>query len=244
MLDFQPIASSSDGCCYVLRSGAHPPMLIDAGVRYPLIQQALAFRVTSLAGCLVSHAHGDHCKAVPQLMKAGVDVWASRETWKSLGEGPHGSHRAKWLDPAKVEKIGPWTVQPFDAVHDMPGTLGFLVGCPDGERFLYLTDSAYSRYRFEALTHIAVECNFSREIMRSNADSGTIGFDRYKRTTQTHMSLERLIEMLLANDLSQVEEIHLLHLSDANSDEEAFKAAVMRATGKPVYVAAKQESRS
>lgn len=127
---------------------------------------------------------------------------------------------------------------PFATVHDSPGSLGFLIAGPTG-RCVYLTDSAYSPVRFEGVTHFCIECNFSREIIRSNVETNAIGRERFRRTYSNHLSLDRVIDMLMANDLSKVEEIWLLHLSDVNSDEAEFKDAVRRATGKPVYVAAK-----
>jgi phosphoribosyl 1,2-cyclic phosphodiesterase len=239
MLTFEPLASSSAGCSYVLRRGDLAPLLIDAGLSFKEIQRALNFQLSTLAGCLISHAHGDHAKAAYELMRNGVEVYGSQET---LAQG--ATLVSAFANPVKADvgfNVGPWSVRPFAAVHDMPGTLGFYIA-PRGERerFLYLTDSAYSPFRFEGLTHIAVECNYSAEIMRDNALRGDISADRFKRTTRTHMSLERLLEMLAANDLSKVQEIHLLHLSDANSDEEAFAAAVRRATGCPTFVAAKK----
>lgn len=237
MIDFRTLASSSDGCCYVVRSSAdRAPLLIDAGIRYAAIQQALDFRVTGLAGALVSHCHGDHSKSVRDLLRAGVNVYASPETWEELGLG---GHRAKSILPDKPATVGNWVVRAFDAVHDAPGTLGFLIAAPCGKRLLYLTDTAYSRYRFEGVNVIAIECNHSRDIAHRNAVEGAIPFARYRRTVTNHMSLERLLALLKANDLSAVEEIHLLHLSDANSDESAFKLAVQKATGKPTYIAAK-----
>jgi phosphoribosyl 1,2-cyclic phosphodiesterase len=239
MLHFEPLASSSAGCSYVLRRGNLAPLLIDAGLSFKEIQVAMNFQLSGIAGCLVSHAHGDHAKAAHQLLRNAVHVYASRETLAAI-DGLALAF-AEELHAERTKNIGPWRVRPFAAVHDQPGTLGFLIANNVGhERLLYLTDSAYSPYRFEGLTHIAVECNWSAEIMRENALRGDISADRYKRTARTHMSLERLLEMLAANDLSKVQEIHLLHLSDANSDEEAFATAVRRATGCPVYVAAKK----
>ena len=255
MLDFRPLASSSSGCCYLLSGGgASAPLLIDAGVRYPIIQQGLYFQVTQLAGCLVSHAHGDHCAAWRSLAKAAVDIYASVETWERLGEPSFSRQddanlyrcapvdrcsRGHVLKPGEERSIGDWRVMPFEVVHDQPGTLGFIVAGPNGGKLLYLTDSAYSPYRFAGLTHIAIEANWSSELLRESHRSGSVHSDRYKRTVRTHMSIGRVIEMLQANDLSQVEEIWLLHLSDENSDEAEFKKLVQQATGKPVYVAAK-----
>ena len=82
-----------------------------------------------------------------------------------------------------------------------------------------------------------VECNHSTEILRRNMDKGIVDPDRGLRIAKSHMSLERLLDMLAATDLSGVRAIHLLHLSDCNSNEAEFKDKVTRATGRPVYVA-------
>jgi phosphoribosyl 1,2-cyclic phosphodiesterase len=249
VITFTPIASSSAGCCYRVSSPGAAPLLLDAGVRYRQIQEALDFKVSELAGCLISHAHGDHCKAARDLMNAGVYVWASIPTWEALGLVRDGisagirvldHHRAMPLVSGAPAKVGEWTVMPFEVPHDVPGTLGFYVLGPQGDRLLYLTDCAYSPHRFEGLTHLAIECNYSSELIRAGTASGSIHSDRFKRTVKTHMSLERLIDLLKANDLSKCEEIHLLHLSDENSDEEAFRAAVIAATGIPTYVAPRE----
>lgn len=243
MLTFEPLASSSAGCSYRLSGGgASAPILIDAGLRFELLRRALDFQVTSLAGCLISHAHGDHCAAVPKLLGAGVECYASAETWARIT--CEARHRAKSVKSLEQFGVGDWQVMAFDAVHDLPGTYGFIVGSPDGSKLLYLTDSAYSKYTFSGLTHIAIECNWNSETIRENVATGLIDKNRFKRTISTHMGLPQLLEMLKANDLSKVEEIHLLHLSDDNSDEAGFKSAVERLTGCPVYVAAKSGSRS
>ena len=239
-MEFVPIASSSAGCAYIVRTSGMAPLLIDCGVRFELIRQALDFKVSGLAACLVSHGHGDHCKAVPDLLKAGVRVYSGAATWEKFPEGIRGHHRAVTVQAMEEFKVGPWAVKAFDAVHDAEDTLGFIIAAA-GEKLLYLTDTGWSKYRFEGLTHIAIECNWGEEILRENSRLGILEGDRFRRTASTHMSLERLLKLLQANDLTSVREIHLLHLSDANSDEQAFADAVRRATGKPTYVAAKRE---
>lgn len=188
--------------------------------------------MSSLAGCLVSHSHGDHSRAVPDLMKYGVDCYMSRATADETG---FNGHRLRVIEPLNPFRIGTWTVLPFDTVHDV-SNLGFLLVNGD-VRILYLTDTAFCRYRFNGLTHVLIEANFSHEILRQNLHDGHFPMAHYVRVLKNHMSLRQAIETMKANDLSQVQEIHLLHLSDGNSDEAAFKAAVQRQCGKPVYVA-------
>src|SRR5690606_38237819 len=99
--------------------------------------------------------------------------------------------------------------------------------------------TAYCKYRFRGLTHLMVEANYSAEFLRRRVIEREVNVAHKTRVLRNHMSIERLLVMLRANDLSRVREIHLLHLSDDHSDELAFKRAVEQATGKPVYVAGK-----
>ena len=244
MIEFTPLASSSEGCAYLLSGGgASSPLLIDCGISFKALQRALDFKVSSLAGCLISHSHQDHCKAAKELLASGVQCYASKETWLSIF-GNQRPHNTVALAEGGWWPIGNfsgdlWSVHSFEAKHDCEGTLGFVIDSPQGDRLLYLTDSCYSKYTFPNLTHIAVECNHSMELMKQNVITGHIDRSRYSRTAKNHMSLERLLDMLKANDLSKVQKITLLHLSDANSDEVMFKEAVAKATGVPVEVAAK-----
>ncbi|MFZ5815354.1 MAG: MBL fold metallo-hydrolase [Bacillota bacterium] len=231
-MEIQVLASSSSGNCYLLRDGG-APLLLECGLRFQEIRQGVGFGLSSLAGCLVSHEHGDHARAVRDMIKAGVDVYASSGTWEALGVT---GHRARTIKALQKVQIGPWTVLPFETVHDAAEPLGFLIASAGG-KVLYLTDSSYCKYRFQGLTHIMIECNHSMDLLRQAVESGAIPLAHKNRVLRNHMSLERCLETLRANDLSTVQEIHLLHLSDQNSDADRFKRAVAAATGKPVYVA-------
>ena len=56
------------------------------------------------------------------------------------------------------------------------------------------------------------------------------------RLIKSHMSLEHFLDLLKANDLHEVKQIYLLHLSNNNSDAERFREAVQKLTGTEVYV--------
>lgn len=234
MIHFESHASGSAGNLYTATDG-ETSVAIEAGLSFKEIQRALDFQASGLAGALVSHCHGDHAKGVRDLMKAGVDCYMSRETIDELGVSGH--HRAIPLRVSKTETIGSLQVIPFDVDHDAPGTLGFVLISRHGGRLLYITDAPFVRYRFKGLTVIALEANYSLEILRANTESGAIPRAHMHRVLGSHMSIERAVELLQANDLSKVQAIHLLHLSDGNSDEADFVERVQRATGKPVYAA-------
>ena len=50
------------------------------------------------------------------------------------------------------------------------------------------------------------------------------------------MSIDTAIKTLEAFDLSTVQQIYLLHLSNDNSNAEVFKERVQATTGKEVYI--------
>jgi len=230
-MEFVAHRSSSSGNLYTVHAEGRT-LGIECGVRLPAMRKALGFGVSALDGLLLSHHHGDHSMSAREVMRAGVDVWASAPTWRALGLN---GARSRLLSPSHQVHIGPWTVMPFDLRHDAEGTLGFIVVAPDREALVFVCDTAYSPYRFPRAEIYALECNYSLEILKRSE----VPVEQKKRVVRNHMGLERTIELLQANDLSSAREIHLLHLSDAHSDAEEFQRAVAAATGKPVYVAPK-----
>lgn len=233
MIQFRPLASSSAGNCYHVTDG-RTELLIEAGIRFTDIRKALDFRVSRLAGVLISHEHMDHSRAAADLAKSGVDIYASDGT---IAARKLTGHRVKPIEPKRQFEVGTWTVMPFDVEHDAEQPLGFLLANRDGEKLVFITDSYYCRYTFSGLTHIAVECNYSLRILDENIAAGRVHPAMRPRLLRSHFSLENVLDFLKANDMSKVQEIHLLHLSDSNSDEELFKRRVQEVTGKPVYVA-------
>lgn len=230
-MDIRTISSGSSGNCYYI--GGNTPLLLDCGIPIKRIQQALNFKLTSVAGCLISHSHQDHCASVNKLMQAGIDCYMSAATAEALCVS---GYRAKIIEPRRIIRIGEWTCMAFDLQHDVPN-LGFMLANSQGEKLVYITDSYYCKYKFSGITHLLIECNHSYEILDRNVESGALPMAMKKRLIQSHFSLERVKEFLQANDLSQVSEIHLIHLSNGNSDAALFKREVKQLTGIPTYIA-------
>ncbi|MGF6354028.1 phosphoribosyl 1,2-cyclic phosphodiesterase [Paenibacillus sp. 4624] len=233
MIEITSLGSSSAGNAYRITDGK-TPLLLDAGLRYKDIQRGLAFRVSSLAGCLISHEHGDHSAAVKDLIKAGVNIYTSAGTADALKLDSHRVHRVSALEPYT---IGTWSILPFDVQHDAAEPLGFLLANTAGDKLLFATDTYYIKHRFSGLTHIMVECNYSIQILNQNIAAGRVPAVMKHRLLRSHFSLENVKDFIRANDMRKVQEIHLLHLSDNNSDEELFNREIAALTGKLVYVA-------
>lgn len=233
MIDIKPLASGSMGNAYFVADG-QAPLLLEAGIPWKHIQRGLNYNVSSLAGCLVSHEHGDHAKSVKDMVKAGIDCYMSQGTAAALGAT---GHRIRPVKAQEQFAVGTWTVLPFETEHDCADPLGFLLANQLGEKLLYLTDTAYCRYKFNGLSYIMLECNYSLDILRENVDAGVIPLDLKNRIIRTHFGLNNVKDFLKANDLSMVQEVWLIHMSEGNSDEARFKREIQELTGKPVYVA-------
>ena len=233
MIEIKPLASGSKGNAYQLTDG-HSSLLLEAGINYREIQKGFDFKMSQVEGCLITHEHGDHSKAVKDVLKAGIDVYMSKGTKVALNLKHHRLHT---VEAGEQFKIGDWYIKGFDVQHDVSEPLGFLIAKETGERILFATDTYYIKHRFQGLTHIMVECNYSLEILEENILDGKIPPVMKKRLLRSHFSLEHVKQFLLANDLSKVQEIWLLHLSDTNSDAELFKKEIQAITGKVVYIA-------
>lgn len=233
MITFNAYASGSKANLYTVDDG-QTKILIEMGLPIKEIKKALSFGLSDISFALLSHCHADHSRAVNDVLKAGIDVYTSQGTIDTLGLSGHRVHA---IQAKKQVAIGSWTVLPLGANHDAPDPLFFLVANQKGECLLFATDTFYIKYRFKRLDVIAVECNYSRNILQENVAAGLVPVDLKNRLMKSHFSLANVKEFLKANDLSRVQEIWLIHLSDGNSDAARFKREIQELTGKMVYVA-------
>ncbi len=231
MLEIKHIATGSSGNCYRV-SSSQSVLMIECGIRYREIQDGFDFKLSEVAGCIVSHGHGDHIKSARHILKSGVDVWVSETTKKEANlEG----HRVKTFEPKKVFTVGSFLALPFPLEHDVENH-GFLIQAASGEKLLYITDTYYCRFRFSGVHYFMIECNYADEILDENTDAGLISLTHRNRVKKSHFSLENVKKFFQANDLSQCREIHLIHGSKDNGDPDLFRAEIQKVTGKPVYI--------
>lgn len=228
------INSNSSGNAYLLENDKEA-LLIECGVNFDKIKQALQFNLNKVVGCLVTHEHGDHSKSMLQVLAAGINVYATNGTFTAIGLIDH--HRANIISSGKQFTIGGFMVMPFDVKHDVTEPVGFLIYHPECGKVLFLTDSYYCEYTFAGLNNIIIEANYSHEILKQRVKDGLNPKFLGDRVITSHMSIDTCKKMLGANDMSQVQNIVLIHLSDSNSDEKKFKYEVEQQTGKQVHVA-------
>lgn len=227
------LGSGSGGNCYLLQ-GKNETLIIECGINYREILKGLDFNLTNIIGCLVSHEHKDHSKAVKDLITKGIDVYMSNGTKEACGAD---GYRIRTLKSEEVIKIGEFIVLPFKVEHDAVEPLGFLINHKEMGSMLFLTDTYYCQYKFVGLNHVFIECNYSEEILNKNIELGLLTHELKDRLLKSHFDVNNAKDFLLKHDLSNVKEIVLLHLSDGNSNQDDFKNKIEGATGKPVYIA-------
>jgi len=232
MIEFKAFASGSKGNLYTVSDGI-TTLMIECGVSIKDVRRHLNHKVSNIAGALITHEHGDHSKGVRDLIRSGIDCYMTEGTSEAL---QMRSHRIKTIQAEKRFSIGTWTVLPLEAQHDAAEPVAFLMVNQEGEKVLFATDTYYLKYKFKQLNVIAVECNYSEDILEKNINSGRVPTFMKKRLLRSHFSLHNVKEFLKANDLSKVQEIWLLHLSDSNSDEARFKREIQELTGRLVMV--------
>lgn len=230
------LGSNSSGNSYILESPTGS-LLIEAGIPWRLIQQGLDYDLSKVVGALVTHEHKDHSKAVSDVMKAGIDVYMSGGT---MDLWPMQNHRMNLVRSGRQFQIADFNIIPFDTEHDANEPLGFLIQYkPTMEKLLFLTDSYYCKYKFNGLNYIMIECNFIKETLDENIENGYISEASKPRLLKSHFSLENVKEFLKANDLSECQEIILLHLSSRNSDAKRMVREIEEVTGIKPKVAIK-----
>jgi phosphoribosyl 1,2-cyclic phosphodiesterase len=228
------LGSSSKGNCYVIQD-ENEALVIECGVPFNEVKKAVDFNVKKIAGAIMTHEHFDHSRAVNDFLHYRIPVYASHGTVNNL------KLKETFL-PLLIEagvkiKVGNFEILPFDVKHDCAEPLGFVIKHEKTGNILFATDTYFVPYTFANLNNILIEANYRMDLLQKNISAGRIPKVLMDRTLESHMSLDTCREALLANDLSKVNNIVLLHLSDGNSHAEEFQMDIKSATGKTVHIA-------
>ena len=240
MIDVRCLASGSTGNSYALDDG-RSVLLLEAGISGKRIMQGYKELLPRVAGCLISHEHQDHAKGAAELARRGIPLYASAGTFGAIRDiqNPYTLHTIRAREAVQIYSQDGrevlWTVLPWEAQHDAAEPLGFLIQSrTTGEKVLFATDTYYIPYTFQGLNYIFLECNYSRELLQKAIEEGRTAMKQTRRLYQSHFGLHNVLDMLRANDLSQVQRIYLIHISRENGDPATFTEKVRAFTGKLV----------
>nr|DAD63761.1 MAG TPA: YycJ-like protein [Caudoviricetes sp.] len=232
------LGSSSRGNGYLLKADTGEILMIEAGIDFKLVKRALDGDISHIAGCIVSHEHGDHAAHVSEVLAAYIPVYMHPITAEHLRMKASNLHVIK---EGTQTNLSGFSVTPFLVKHDdgVP-CYAYIIHHNECGFVLFATDCAYLNQRFSGLSNMLIEANYKTDMIMHNLNGGTINKKHYDHTVLGHMSIETCLETLQTTDLSQVNNIILIHLSAMNSNEKEFVSDVQKiAVGKNVMAARK-----
>ena len=220
------IGSSSKGNGFILDDGKKQ-LIIELGCRFEEYLKVLGYNIESVCGCLVTHVHQDHAKYIPDALRLQLPIYSCQE----VADKYKGVIK---LGTTNKYRIGNFYVQPISVYHNVEN-YAYMIDNDEIGRLLFITDCVRFPYKVKGCNHLLLEANYSDEIVLDHlCDNQEI-----RSQNEYHMEINDTLECIRANHNLWLNTICLLHLSDGQSDEEAFKQRVDNEFGIMPYVADK-----
>lgn len=232
-MELHVLNSGSSGNCYILKPQHGKSLIIDCGVNFTAVKKAIDFDYNSVGGCVQSHSHGDHSKLTNDFLNVGIHVYMSEQNRKELNIEHHNIKIIRELSKFRIEDF---RIMAFELKHDVK-CFGFQIYHPESGKIIFITDTNFCEYTFENVNQFIVESNFCHDILELKFKENTKMQFLQDRILRNHFSLKDCKNLLLANDLKNVVNIVLIHLSDSNSHEKRFVKEVFELTGKTTTAA-------
>lgn len=216
-------ASGSSGNCALLSTG-NTHILLDAGIsmkRIRLALETLGLTLQDISAVFITHAHNDHIAGLRVLSRrCAFPIYASRETATALRiDVPEtAAHLQELSTQCPIALGGGLQVAAFSTMHDIPGSLGYVV--QDGETSFGLctdlgcvTDEVYDA--LSGVEAAILESNHDVEMLRS----GPYPYYLKRRILSERGHLSNEVCGTLAAELfrSGTKKIVLGHLSRENN---------------------------
>lgn len=203
------LSSNSKANCYLLKID-EKILILEAGVKLLEVKKAINFDISKIVGCVVSHEHKDHARYVDEISEV-TRVYTSFENFKKI-------------------KIEEFTITPFENFHDVE-CFGFHIYHEKIGNLLFATDTKVLKYKFKKINHMMIECNYIDSMIDNE-------YLRH-RLVESHLSLDTCVDTLKKYDLSNLNNLILLHLSKQNADESIIKKTIINETGFEPIIAKK-----
>jgi phosphoribosyl 1,2-cyclic phosphodiesterase len=217
-----PLSSSSKGNSTFL-SGADTSLLIDAGISFRRIRNALESQGLDAAGLsavLITHEHTDHVKGLYTLLKhLDIPLFGAPETLRELLWRRLVPPSARLIPIEGTFCVGDIEISPFDTPHDAVHSIGFRFRMPDGRQIGFATDLGHIT---DAVRENLTGCDLV--VLESNYDPGMLSCSSYPyplkvriRGDYGHLSNEDCAGELVRLVQSGTTRIVLGHLSEQNN---------------------------
>lgn len=214
------LGSSSSANGYILSCG-NDRLIIELGCKSQEYLKALSYNTLNI-NALCSHIHRDHLNpsTLKSLTQYGIDVYSNADVSEKYS-------RIKVLEPMKKYRIDNFTILPLSVPHGDCPNLAYHITMPNGETCLFCTDCEDFPYTLKNINHIFIEANWSEDVIVSKF----VNNEQSNSSYSTHLSLNRCIDVLKRLYSPALSTVVLLHLSDNNSNENAFKRAIFEQCG-------------
>lgn len=227
------LASSSLGNAYIVSDGV-TSILLDAGIPYKELQVKSDFKVNEVAACFISHEHGDHARAVKDLIKGAIDVYALPETLSVLNVIDH--YRTHGVVPNETIDVQTFKIMPVTMHHDVP-CVGYMVYSEKtNERLFFATDTYKITVNPQSIDYLIFEVNYQKEIVNELVNQGKMESGIRARLLFSHYELSKAVRWLGKIDKSRLKRIYVAHLSSGHSNECEIKNTLIESFGIPVTI--------
>ena len=232
-MQIEVLGSSSAGNAYLI-SDNYSSILLECGLPLRDMQIKSDFRIAQADACLLSHFHQDHSKAIHDVLKMGIDVYALPETLSVLNVSDH--HRTHSVEPLKPITINTFEIMAITMYHDCP-CVGYMVYSTNtGERLFFATDTYKITVNPQAVDYLILEINYQKEIVNRLVNEGIMEASIRARLLFSHFELSKALKWLKRIDKSRLKRIYVAHLSNGHSNAEEIKRAVIVETGVPTTI--------
>lgn len=232
-MQIEVLGSSSKGNAYIVTDGV-TSILLECGLPFREMQIKSNFKTNDVVACFVSHGHQDHSKAVKDLLKSAIDVYALPETLSALKVSEH--HRAKAVEPLKPITVNTFEILPITMYHDCPCVGYMLHSKATNERLFFATDTYKITVNPQAVDYLIIEINYQKEIVNRLVNEGVLEASIRSRLLFSHYELSKALNWLKRIDKSRLKRIYVAHLSSGHSNAEEIKKAVISETGIPTTI--------
>ena len=216
---FTILASSSDGNCAYLRANGLN-MLIDAGISFSRIQNALAaygVGMENIDAVFITHDHADHCKALDTLSKkCPTRVFASDVAYDFITYKHPSTKNLKWgvFTGGRSFSFEGMKISTCLVPHDASETVAYKISA--GEKTIsWITDigsPTEKAVEFAQSSNVLVlESNYCPKMLENSGRPLKL-INRISKG-HGHLSNAKAIEVLKTLDLSITERVFLAHIS-------------------------------
>ncbi|MCB1621042.1 MAG: MBL fold metallo-hydrolase [Thiothrix sp.] len=233
MLRFSVLGSGSRGNATLIESGT-TRVLVDCGFAVAETERRLlrlGCPPETLSAILVTHEHGDHANGVGRLSRRyRLPVWLTVGTFNAMRDHEFRAHH--YINVNQSFEIGPLAIQPYPVLHDAREACQFIFS--DGAlRLGLLTDSgsisAHMVERLQGLDALLLECNYDARMLADGpyppALRARVG-GKYG-----HLDNQQASELLQQLDLSRLQQLVGMHLSEKNNLPRHASAALCAGVG-------------